>query len=273
MDARASASVLLQRVFQALVKRKLPIGDTDVVTLLEMSARTDWHYDFPLSWNATAGFTERWVRAHGITPAVRDAIRAGIESLGDALVDAGDAPGCPEAPVGLWSPIGRRVDEIRAWRAWLERHEITQPFKQAHREVYLLTPAELETEFYSNRFAGHVLKQHQLAALARQRGWEYEFMGGWDSASHPTKELPDGWRVEYGIDVVEFDAPASDAGIHLYVTSDRVAFHHGDERATRALVEVPRHVFSEAMRDVDLFVGVATRRSSPRSGSASCGIS
>jgi hypothetical protein len=33
----------------------------------------------------------------------------------------------------------------------------TQPFKPAFREVYLVTPAELETRLYSNRFAAHVL--------------------------------------------------------------------------------------------------------------------
>ena len=42
----------------------------------------------------------------------------------------------------------------------------------AHREIYLLTPAEESTHSYSNRFAAHILKQHQFHALARQRGWK-----------------------------------------------------------------------------------------------------
>ena len=37
------------------------------------------------------------------------------------------------------------LDEVLAWREWLERHEVRQPFKQAHREVYLLTDAERRT--------------------------------------------------------------------------------------------------------------------------------
>ena len=69
----------------------------------------------------------------------------------------------------LWHPIGREPDEIVAWRDWLERHAITQPFKQAHREVYLLTDAERATGTYSNRFAAHVLRQHQFHALAADR--------------------------------------------------------------------------------------------------------
>ena len=46
------------------------------------------------------------------------------------------------ATVALWHPIGRPVEEVLAWRDRLERLEIKQPYKQAHREVYLLTDAE-----------------------------------------------------------------------------------------------------------------------------------
>src|SRR5690606_21349884 len=80
-----------------------------------------------------------------------------------------------EVPAGetvrLWHPIGRDVDETLAWRAWLEEKRITQPFKQAHREVYLLTAAEEHTRVYSNRFAAHILRQYQFHALAAVRGW------------------------------------------------------------------------------------------------------
>ena len=34
---------------------------------------------------------------------------------------------------------------------------------------------------YSNRFAAHVLRQHQIAALAATRGWRYRLQGGFDS--------------------------------------------------------------------------------------------
>ena len=37
-----------------------------------------------------------------------------------------------------------------AWRNALIDRGITQPFKQAHREVYILTDAELDKIFYSN---------------------------------------------------------------------------------------------------------------------------
>ena len=43
-------------------------------------------------------------------------------------------------------------------------------FQQAHREVYLLTGAEQTTGVYSNRFAAHIIRQHQFNALCVARG-------------------------------------------------------------------------------------------------------
>jgi Domain of unknown function (DUF4132) len=81
----------------------------------------------------------------------------GLRILADAvLVPA------PDARVELWHPVGREAAEISAWRDWLERHQVTQPFKQAHRELYPMTVAEQGTRTYSNRFAAHILRQHQF---------------------------------------------------------------------------------------------------------------
>ncbi|MEO1279395.1 MAG: DUF4132 domain-containing protein, partial [Planctomycetota bacterium] len=82
--------------------------------------------------------------------------------------------------VTLWHPIeGDEVgaesavrDDVAAWRQFYESNRICQPFKQAHREVYLLTDAERQTGVYSNRFAAHAVEQYQFNALARERGWK-----------------------------------------------------------------------------------------------------
>ena len=47
--------------------------------------------------------------------------------------------------------------------------EIQQPFKQAFREIYLLTDAEVNTRTYSNRMASHILKQHQYVTSKRKK--------------------------------------------------------------------------------------------------------
>ena len=82
--------------------------------------------------------------------------------------------------VELWHPITSDVEEIQSWREQITKLEITQPFKQAHREVYILTDAEENTKVYSNRFASHIIKQHQFNALCSVRGWRYSLQGCWD---------------------------------------------------------------------------------------------
>src|SRR5262249_35217577 len=47
--------------------------------------------------------------------------------------------------VSLWHPRDSSAAEVRNWREWLENHDVQQPFKQAHRELYVLTDAERET--------------------------------------------------------------------------------------------------------------------------------
>ncbi|GIJ46129.1 hypothetical protein Val02_30150 [Virgisporangium aliadipatigenens] len=191
--------------------------------------------------------------------------------LDGALCGPDDKPidPAPDAAVRLWHPIGRELDEVIAWRAWLERHRVTQPFKQAHREVYLLTPAEEQTGVYSNRFAGHVLRQHQFHALAAIRGWHDRLrMMVDDDFPPPTRELPQ-WdlRVEFWVDGIgdEWDTDTNDSGAYLRITTDQVRFYRMNAASADPLplTGIPPLVLSEALRDVDLFVGVASVGNDP----------
>ncbi|HWI56299.1 MAG TPA: DUF4132 domain-containing protein, partial [Bacillota bacterium] len=183
------------------------------------------------------------------------------------LVEVNDAPLdwlAPETKVRLWHPIGCEPATVLAWRQWLESHEIVQPFKQAHREIYLLTEAELKTGTYSNRFAAHIIRQHQFVALAKQRGWQCALMGSFDFQSTPTLTLPH-WNlaVEFWVNPAEGGREAtSEMGIWLYLATDQVRFCHPDGTA-RPLTEVPALVFSEVMRDIDLFVSVGSIGNDP----------
>jgi hypothetical protein len=184
----------------------------------------------------------------------------------DAEVDwVGD-----DTRVWLWHPLFGEVADVKAWRDWLEAHELSQPFKQAHREIYLLTDAERATAIYSNRFAAHLIKQHQFATLCHQRGWRYTLQGDWDSANTPTIALPQ-WdlRAEFWVEAVTEGAgplertDVSHRGIYVYLSTDQVRFYRTGEAAPIALAEVPPLAFSEVMRDVDLFVGVASVGNDP----------
>jgi hypothetical protein len=202
------------------------------------------------------------------------------------------APLAGGSAVELWHPIGREVAEVLAWRDWLERHRVTQPFKQAHREVYLLTDAERNTGTYSNRFAGHVLRQHQFHSLAAIRGWRNKLRIMADATFPPaTRELPQwGLRAEFWIkgygDDAYTDIMAS--GSYLRLGTDQVRFYpagapqnaahdissHGvdyymlvgrDQEPVQPvpLTDIPALVLSEVLRDVDLFVGVASIGNDP----------
>jgi hypothetical protein len=166
--------------------------------------------------------------------------------------------------VRLWHPIGQELETVVGWRQWLETHEVTQPFKQAHREIYILTEAEQRTATYSNRFAAHIIRQHQFAALAKERGWRYMLQGAFDSHNVPTLLLPR-WdlAVEFWVDSPGDDEDTSLSGIYLNLCTDQVRFCDSTG-APRPLHEVPALVFSEAMRDVDLFVGVCSIGNDPQ---------
>ena len=193
-----------------------------------------------------------------------------------------------ETAVALWHPIGQPVEEVLAWREWLERREVVQPFKQAHREVYLLTDAERRTRVYSNRFAAHILRQHQFHALCAARGWKNRLRLMVDDCYEPTYRALPQWnlRAEYWVEGAgsEYGRDTNDTGVYLYLATDQVRFYrltapqltahaggggysntytHQPAEEPLPLEEIPPLVFSEIMRDVDLFVGVASVGNDP----------
>ncbi len=196
------------------------------------------------------------------------------------------------AEITLWHPIGQPVEQVLAWRERLESLRLTQPFKQAHREVYLLTAAEERTGTYSNRFAAHIVRQHQFNALCAARGWKNQLRLMVDATyPPPTRQLPEwGLRAEFWVDGIgtEYGTDTNDSGSFLYLATDQVRFYRrgaaeswaqagggqytsaaagaGEENINEPLPleEIPPLAFSEVMRDVDLFVGVASVGNDPR---------
>ena len=159
--------------------------------------------------------------------------------------------------VELWHPVFADAAHVLQWRTYLTNQEIQQPFKQAFREVYLLTDAEKTTATYSNRFASHILNKDQFAALCKVKAWtpgDIENKG-------PNIRLPE-WDLQ---------AAYATAGIHLgvrskvigsaHVTTDTVTFLR--KKKPVPLTEIPAIIFSEIMRDVDMFVGVTSLGNDP----------
>jgi hypothetical protein len=156
------------------------------------------------------------------------------------------------------------ASHVLAWRQRLASLGVTQPFKQAHREIYVLTDAERETHDYSNRFAGHIVQQKQFRALCQARGWSCPAYGGWDPGDgRPMKRLR-GFQVEFWVEPMEGALDQQDFQFQ-YLSTDQVRFANGDGEPI-ALEQVPPVLFSELMRDVDLFVGVASIGNDPTWG-------
>lgn len=189
--------------------------------------------------------------------------------------------------IQLFHPIDFKVETVLSWREKLFAKNIKQPFKQAWREVYILTDAERKTHHYSNRFAGHILKQHQLNQLAKLRGWEAILRISADADfPAPHRNLEEyGLRSEYWVHNIgdEYGVDTTEAGAYLRVSTDQLRFYpiessvnsshvnHGhfssrwgkDADNGLPLDSIPPKVLSEIMRDVDLFVGVASIGNDP----------
>ncbi len=168
--------------------------------------------------------------------------------------------------VALWHPVTSSTQEVKAWREFLMNRQIQQPFKQAYREIYLLTEAEVNTRTYSNRMASHILKQHQYVTLAKGRNWKARLLGAWDGGDQDTAQLvlPEyKLSVEFWVSSLSANDQFNTNGIWNYVTTDQIRFINTATQDLVELTDIPPIVFSEAMRDVDLFVGVASVGNDP----------
>lgn len=165
--------------------------------------------------------------------------------------------------IHLWHPLNSPTKEVLAWRQYILAQEMTQPIKQAYREIYVLTDAERNTDIYSNRFAAHILRQHQFKALCQARHWDYQLQGWFDSWNEPTRTIKQrDIRIIFQVTMVEETADRDRSGIASHLTTDQVRFETID-RSEIHLRDVPPIVFSELLRDVDLFVAVTSVANDP----------
>ncbi|MEU6037367.1 DUF4132 domain-containing protein [Actinomadura sp. NPDC047616] len=232
-----------------------------------MAAEATWTYgewcryyrDHPITGVVTCGLIWEFERPEGTWAAATPAGSTLVTDDGDVLPEPGEA-----ARVRLWHPLRAPVAQVRAWRTFVTDNQMVQPFKQAFREIYRLTPAEEETGVYSNRFAAHIVRYRQLYALFKQRGWTANYLGPYDDGCTGQAKgvLAEGeWRARFFHEAVEMEGYEPPD----FASTDQVRF---DRRAGRGwrevpLAEVPPVVFSEAMRDVDLFVGVTSVAADP----------
>jgi hypothetical protein len=182
---------------------------------------------------------------------VTDDRRINILPTADGFADVTGTPvaASTSTQVKLWHPLHDTPEHATQWRDRIFELRVTQPFRQAFRETYE-RPRAGQPDPFSECFAGLWLRQHQFAALLKERGWSYSLMGSFDGWNAPTRSLPSDLRVE--IMPGEHSSDTSAAGISLAVQVKSLAFEHEDRPLDHH--EVDPVVYSEILRDVDMFV-------------------
>jgi hypothetical protein len=179
------------------------------------------------------------------------------------LVDAAgqSVDALEDGHVSLWHPLESDAQTVRAWRAFVEDRGFRQPLKQAHREAFRLGIEDGLDECGSTRFAGHVVRQDLFAALCRSQGWHYALQGPFASEQEASIELPRfGLVARLEVPFVQPYDPSH--GLDPFVSIGTLSFE-ASRGGTLALRDVPPRLFSETMRDVSLFVSVASVANTP----------
>ncbi len=264
-QADADVLVAIRNYLKAI--RKTIAGERvrlDGLMALERSWQLDewrtWYLDHPITGRLARTLVWAFETQHTLVVGLPLDSTTAITTSGQHVVIP------PDARARLWHPVHATSDEVRAWRQYLLDQQIVQPFKQAFREIYLLTPAEEQTNAYSNRFAGHVFGQIQARALMKGRGWAPVAVAWWDDGidqgvARRTFDSA-GIRAEFYYDPIHEQEPTA-SDLYPYCTSDQVRFVDATSDETIALADVPPLVLTEALRDVDLFIGVTSIGADP----------
>lgn len=152
-----------------------------------------------------------------------------------------------------------RTKQWSKWQRECFEVERVQPFKQVFRELYLITDQEKKDSTFSRRYAGQQVNPRQAMALLASRGWVTAPEAG-IFRMFPEEKLV-AW-IEF---MEAFYTPAEIEGLTL----EKVRFAQRGKHEHVKLTDVPPHLFSEAMRDVDLIVSVAHRGNVDPEASAS----
>jgi hypothetical protein len=174
--------------------------------------------------------------------------------------------------VRLWHPMRSDPADVIAWRRRLAELGVTQPFKQAHREIYVLTDAEARTGTFSNRFAGHFVEQNKFRALCHARFWACPAFGVFAPSGEQAYRRLAALGLKVDLDIhptVEvhawgrYDGQALNerTGMSQFVLTGGLRFLRDGQEMPLATVSPV--VFSEMMRDADLFVSLSSIANDP----------
>jgi hypothetical protein len=128
------------------------------------------------------------------------------------------------------------------------KKQLVQPFKQIFRELYLPSADELAAVGISRRYAGYKVQPKQAAALFRTRAWSANYNFGLQKVFHKEKITA---QIDSFGEWYEENAMGSVSEIQ------EVRFKNKYSHEFLPLKDIPKAIFSEIMRDLDLVVSVA----------------
>lgn len=138
---------------------------------------------------------------------------------------------------GQWSDFQRDLFTRR----------IKQPFKQVFRELYVPNQDELAAGTASMRYAGHQVQPGKTVALLKGRNWTVSYEEGLQKVFYKENMIAKIYAMADWFSPSDIECP----------TLETVEFFDRHTYKSVALKDVPKLLFSETMRDVDLVVSVA----------------
>lgn len=140
--------------------------------------------------------------------------------------------------------------EAKCWTDYQKdifKKNIVQPFKQVFRELYFPNQDELKEGVNSKRYAGHQIQLKKGMALLKSRGWIINNEEGIQ-------------KIYYDEDIIaviyaniDWYSPAEAEPFVI----DYIGFENRKTFKPVKIEDVPKLIFSEIMRDIDLLVSTA----------------
>jgi hypothetical protein len=137
--------------------------------------------------------------------------------------------------------------EWSTFQKYCFRNEISQPFKQIYRELYVPTADELAEKSISRRYAGHQVQVRKTLALLKGQSWTVDYEDGLQKVNHKQNIISRMYAMADWFSPADVEAP----------TLETVEFFDRNTGKNLQFVDVDKRVFSETMRDIDLVVSVA----------------
>jgi len=164
-----------------------------------------------------------------------------IADRGDYSIDANDeiliAHPFDLYDSGQWSEYQRD----------LFTRKIKQPFKQVFRELYIPNQDELDAGTASMRYAGHQVQPRKTVSLLKNRNWTVSYEEGLQKVFYKENIIAKIYAMADWFSPSDVESP----------TLETVEFLDRHTYKNIELKNVPKLLFSETMRDVDLVVSVA----------------